>query len=75
METHETVGVEIHVSRMIQFALICCPACALNCSCTGYLPGALAIFHCPNCDLRYFVGLGPSPMLRVESTAPATAVA
>jgi hypothetical protein len=53
-------------------ASIICPAplCGYYCRCTGYVPGEMATFECRACETRYYVGLGASPILRVESVAP-----
>ena len=61
--------VDVRIDRALMAASICCPdsACGMHCRCTGYVPGELAIFECRGCQQRYFVGLGPQPVLRVES--------
>lgn len=46
---------------------LCCPACRTYCRPVMYLAGAMCIFDCATCSLRYFVGLGEHPAL---STAP-----
>jgi hypothetical protein len=43
----------------------------MHCRCTGYVPGELATFECRGCATRYYVGLGPQPVLRAETVAAA----
>jgi hypothetical protein len=69
--------VEIKISRALMDSSIICPAplCGMYCSCVAYIPGELCAFVCRACQTRYWVGLGPSPVLRVESTAAAEGAA
>lgn len=70
----DTLGiVDIRISRALMDASIICPAplCGYHCRCVAYIPGELATFVCLACETKYWVGLGPAPVLRVESVAPA----
>lgn len=62
------MDVEVRISRALIDASICCPApdCGMHCRCTGWIPGECAIFECRCCERRWYVGLGASPVLRVE---------
>lgn len=69
--------VDIRVSRMLIDGSIICPAplCGMYCSCVAYIPGEVCAFVCKACQTKYWVGLGPNPILRVESMAPKSGVA
>lgn len=71
------MDVEVRISQALLHSSIVCPAphCGMACRCTGYVPGELATFECRMCQVRYWVGLGPQPVLRAESVAPQSEVA
>lgn len=52
-------------------ACIRCPACGFTARSSLYVPGELAAFVCRTCKIRYWIGLGPSPVLRAEPLAEA----
>lgn len=71
------MDVDIRISQALLHSSIVCPAahCGMHCACVGYVDHELAIFLCRHCQVRYYVGLGPQPVLRAESVAPASEVA
>lgn len=66
----EPSGAVIRIDRPLMEASISCPACGHHCACVGFVPGELALFACRHCAVRYYLGLGANPVLRVDSTAP-----